>query len=238
MAMLKIAIDAGHYLGTPGKRILKSLDPSETREWVLNDRIADKVELILEGYTGHALLRVDDPTGKKEISTKNRAKVANDFEADIYISLHHNAGIKGGKGGGIVAYGAKIASKESVAWQKELYEELIAATGLAGNRSNPLPKTNYKVLTKTNMPAVLLELGFMDSKTDVPVILSEEFADQCAAAIVKVLVRRSGLVKKETPTTALYRVQVGAFSTRTKAEAQVAALKKAGFDAIIKEETT
>ena len=45
--MLKIALTAGHYLGTPGKCCLKRLDPKETKEWVLNDRIADKVEKLL-----------------------------------------------------------------------------------------------------------------------------------------------------------------------------------------------
>ena len=231
----KIALDAGHCLSTPGKRCLKSLDPNETREWVLNDRIADKVELLLMGYTGWELIRVDDTLGKKDISTSSRAKAANAFDAAFYLSLHHNAGIEGGKGGGIVAYISKNASKASAEWQAELYAELIAATGLKGNRSNPPPKNNYTVLTKTDMPAVLLELGFMDSTTDVPVILSEEYADQCAAAIVKVLVRRGGLVKKQTAPATIFRVQTGAFSTRTKAEAQVAELKKAGFDAIIKE---
>ncbi len=231
----KIALDAGHNLKTPGKRCLEALDPKETREWTLNDRIADKVEVLLQGFTGWELIRVDDTLGKKDISTSSRAKAANGFDAAIYISLHHNAGIKGGKGGGIVAYIAKNASKTSAEWQAELYKELIAATGLKGNRSNPLPKNNYTVLTKTKMPAVLLELGFMDSKTDVPIILGEAYADQCAAAIVKVLVRRGGLVKKQTAPATLYRVQTGAFSTRTKAEAQVAELKKAGFDAIIKE---
>ena len=41
--MFKIAIDAGHGLYTAGKRCLKSIDPNETREWVLNSRIAGKV---------------------------------------------------------------------------------------------------------------------------------------------------------------------------------------------------
>lgn len=231
----KIALDAGHCLSTPGKRCLASLDPSQTREWVLNDRIADKVEVLLQGYSGYELIRVDDTLGKKDISTSSRAKAANAFGAGFYLSLHHNAGIKGGKGGGTAAYISKNASKASAEWQAELYAELIAATGLKGNRSNPTPKNNYTVLTKTDMPAVLLELGFMDSQTDVPVILSGEYADQCAAAIVKVLVRRGGLVKKQTAPATIFRVQTGAFSTRTKAEAQVAELKKAGFDAIIKE---
>lgn len=232
----KIALDAGHYSKTPGKRCLKKLDPNETREWTLNDRIADKVEIQLQGYTGWELIRVDDTTGKKDIGTKNRAKAANNFGADIYISLHHNAGVKGGKGGGIVAYIAKKASAASAEWQKALYNALIAKTGLKGNRSNPMPKNNYTVLTKTDMPAVLLELGFMDSATDVPVILSEEYADQCAAAIVEVIVERGNLQKKAEAPAMRYRVQTGVFSTRTKAEDMVAALKKAGFDAIIKEE--
>lgn len=234
--MYNIVLDAGHSLSTPGKRCLRSLDPKETREWVLNDRIADKVEILLTGYTGYKLLRVDDTLGKKDISTTNRAKAANDFGADDYLSLHHNAGIEGGTGGGIVVYIAKTASKSSAEFQAELYNELIAATGLKGNRSNPMPKNNYTVLTKTKMSAALCELGFMDSKTDVPKILSEEYADQCAEAIVKVLVRRGNLVKKQTAPTTLFKVQTGAFSIRTKAEAQVAALKAAGFDAIIKEE--
>jgi hypothetical protein len=46
------------------------------------------------------------------------------------------------------------------------------------------------------MPAVLLELGFMDSKTDVPVILTEDYADKCATAIVEVVVKRGNLKKK------------------------------------------
>ena len=39
--MFKIAYCAGHYLGTAGKRVPKELDKAETREWVLNDRVAD-----------------------------------------------------------------------------------------------------------------------------------------------------------------------------------------------------
>ena len=43
MVNFKIALTAGHYKYTAGKRCLKSIDPNETREWWLNDRIADKV---------------------------------------------------------------------------------------------------------------------------------------------------------------------------------------------------
>ena len=189
----KIALTAGHYMNTPGKRCLKSIDPNETREWWLNDRIADKVEKLLKNYTGYELLRTDDTTGKRDISLTARTNAANNFKADFYLSIHHNAGIGGGTGGGIIAYVYTSVDAETLAWQKELYDALIDATGLKGNCSTPLARANYHECRETKMPAVLLELGFMDSKTDVPIILTEKFADQCAEAIVKVLVKRGGL---------------------------------------------
>ena len=94
--MFKIALTAGHYKGTPGKRCMKSLDPNETREWVLNDRICDKIEQKLKAYDGYQLLRTDDTTGATDVSLSNRTKKANSFGADFYLSIHHNAGINGG----------------------------------------------------------------------------------------------------------------------------------------------
>ena len=232
----KIALTAGHYMGTPGKRCLKSLDPKETREWWLNDRIADKVEKLLQGYTGWELLRTDDTTGKKNISLTARTNAANNWKADFYLSIHHNAGVNGGSGGGIVAYVYTKANAESIAWQKDLYSALIAATGLKGNRATPLAKANLHECRETKMPAVLLELGFIDSRTNVPIILSEAYADKCAEAIVKVLVARGKLQKKQSATEStgkLYLVQAGAYSVKANAEAQVTKLKAAGFDAII-----
>lgn len=234
MAMFRIALTAGHYKYTAGKRCMKALDPKETREWELNNRIADKVEALLaKNYTGYELLRTDDTTGEKDISLTARTNAANNFKADIYLSIHHNAGINGGTGGGIVAYVHPKASAESKAWQKALYNALISATGLKGNRSNPLTTSNLHECRETKMPAVLLELGFMDSKTDVPVILSEKFADQCAEAIVKVLVERGKLKAKTQASQSIYRVQVGAFSVRSLAEVLCNELRGKGYDAFV-----
>lgn len=232
--MFKIAVTAGHYYGTPGKRCLKSLDPNETREWTLNDRIADKVEKRLANYEGYSLIRTDDTTGKKEISLTARTNAANNFKADFYLSIHHNAGINGGSGGGIVAYTYPGTDKVTKDWQKALYDNIIKHTGLKGNRSTPLAESNLHEVRETNMPAVLLELGFMDSKTDVPVILTEKFADACADAIVEVLVKKGGLTLKKSGGK-LYRVQCGSFSKRENAVSYANRLKKDGYDAIIVE---
>lgn len=198
--MFKIALTAGHYKYTSGKRCLKKLDKNETREWVLNDRICDKVEKLLKAYEGYSLLRTDDTTGEKAIEVADRVKAANKFGADIYISVHHNAGISGGTGGGIVAYVYPKVDSTTKAWQKDLYNALIKHTGLKGNRATPLASSDLQELRETVMPAVLLELGFMDSATDVPVILTEEYADNCAKAIVEVLVKKGGLKKKPAET--------------------------------------
>ncbi len=231
----KIALNAGHGLYTAGKRCAKSLDPNGTREWVLNSRIAEKIEELLEAYTGFELLRIDDPTGAKDIALKDRTDKANKWGADFYLALHHNASKTIITGGGIVAYTYTKVNQATKDWQKALYDALIKKTGLKGNRSKPLAASNLHECRETKMPAVLLELGFMTSRTDVPIILSEKYADQCAAAIVEVLVNKGGLTKKPTAPTKTYRVQVGAYHKFENAKAMQAKLKAAGFDAIIKE---
>ena len=195
--MYNSALVAGQFLGTVGKNIPKELDPNETKEWVLNNRVCDKIEALLTGYTGHELLRIDDTTGKQNISLADRVCAANQWGADEWYEVHHNA-LNGTpwKGGGIMAFVHPNASSASCEMQKQLYDALIAATGLKGNRSEPLAKANFYTLRETKMPAVLLELGFMDSVVDAPIILTEEYADKCAAAIVEVMVQRGGLKPK------------------------------------------
>lgn len=199
--MAKIAIDAGHGLSTPGKRCMKSLDPNQTREWVLNDRVADGLEVYLKS-AGHQTLRVDDITGKKDISLDNRVKAANDWGADYYISAHHNAGIKGGKGGGTVVIIYPGTSGKTKETQKAIYENAIKEAGLKGNRSNPLTTSNLQVLRETNMPAALIECGFMDSATDIEYILDPQWSKKIALGIAKGICEVYGGTVKEVQTQA------------------------------------
>lgn len=233
--MFKIALGAGHGLNTDGKRCLKALDPKETREWQLNDRICDRVEAGLKAYDGYALLRLDDSDdGRDDVSLMTRVKLANQWGADFYLSVHHNAGVNGGTGGGIIAFSHPSGSATSVQWRDALYDALIAKTGLKGNRAQPKATANFYVLRETKMPAVLLELGFMDSKTDVPIILTDTYAQRCADAIVEVIVKRAGLKMKAVAVEdALYRVQVGAFRERANADKLCAELRAKGYSAFV-----
>ncbi|MBR7150202.1 MAG: N-acetylmuramoyl-L-alanine amidase [Oscillospiraceae bacterium] len=235
--MLKVALGAGHGINSAGKRCMKSIDPGETREWWLNDRVCDHIERYLSDYDGYELLRLDDSDdGEENVSLAERVGEANKWGADVYLSVHHNAGINGGGGGGIVCYTHPHSSKESVLWRDALYDALVARTGLKGNRSDPKTTENYYVLRETKMPAVLLELGFMDSTTDVPIILTEEHAEGCARAIVETLVERGGLTKKEALPGTLYRVQVGAFVERGNAERLMEELQEKGYKPFIVQE--
>lgn len=234
MGKFKIALGAGHCINTPGKRCMKKLDPNETREWWLNDRICDMIESNLRDYSGYELLRLDDSDdGKDDIALASRVRNANDWGADFYLSVHHNAGANGTNAGGIVAYTHPNCSKTSEEWSDLLYKRLIEKTGLKGNRSTPQAKSNLYVLRKSSMPAVLLELGFMDSKVDVPIILTEKYAQQCAEAITEVLVERGKLTKKIPENNILYRVQIGAFAQKSNAEALKKKLEADGYQAYI-----
>lgn len=194
--MFKIAIDAGHGLHTAGRRVNKALDPNQTREWTLNDRVARYIAAAAKQYENVETLRVDDTTGKKDISLSARCKAANKWGADVYISCHHNAGIKLGTGGGIVAYCYKLGTK-AAEYRDEIYAACIATGGLRGDRSNPTPEKGFDVLKKTKAPAVLTEYGFMDSRTDAPVILTEDYAKLVGYATMEGIAKAAGLRKKK-----------------------------------------
>lgn len=232
--MFKIAYDAGHYRNTPGKRLPKELDKNETREWILNDKVARYFAEAAKQYEGVELLRTDDPTGNKLIELDERADKANDWGANFYLSIHHNAAGLVFTGGGIVAYVIGRGGKAEK-YQKAIYESCIKAGGIRGNRSEPLAVANFQILRETEAPAVLMEYGFMDSKTDAPIILTDAHAKLVAYATMEGIAKVAGLKKKPVEPTVekvVYCVQTFA-GTKSGAEAMVKRLKADGYDAFI-----
>lgn len=225
---------------------MKSIDTKETREWVLNNRIANSISSKLSGYEDVEIIRLDDPTGKKDVTLTQRTDKANDEhkkkKVDILISIHHDAGIKGGSGGGITAYTQHISQSASVKYRNALYEKLIKHTGLKGNRANPKTTANFHITRESLMPAVLLELGYMDSRTDVPIIQSEKFVNDVGNAVVEFLVEEFKLVEKPRIINGIYRVgvimetQVGAYNEITNATKMFDKLNELGFKSYLRKE--
>ena len=215
----KIAVDAGHGLHTKGKRCLKKLDPNQTREWTLNSRIASQVITHLE-RCGAECLRLDDASGKQDIPLSGRVATANAAKADYCVSIHHNAGINGGTGGGAVVYVySGRHSDRADKLRESVYGGLIDAVGSFGNRSKPLASANLYLLGKTDMPAVLVEVGFMDSATDVPLILDEAWAEKAAEGIARGIARAAGIGWVEPFAPCLVRVTAGELNIRPDAAA-------------------
>jgi len=191
-----LAISAGHYLYTAGKRCDKRIDPTETREWVLNARVADFLTDMLSKYDGVKVLRLDDPTGEIPIKIEERAKVSDANHADFYLAIHHNAARDLFDGGGVVVYHYPLDRNKAQA--TELYKDVTEANGLVGNRATPIVATNelYEVAVP-QADSILLENGYMNSTVDTPIILTEQFAVNTAKGLCKFFVDYWGLELKQ-----------------------------------------
>lgn len=194
--MFKIAYCAGHYIGTAGKRLPAALDRNQTREWVLNDRVARHFAKAAEQYENVELLRTDDPTGKNFIDIPERTAKANHWGANFYLDIHHNAAGQVFTGGGVVAFSYPSSSKGKE-YRDAIYGAVISAGGIKGNRSQPKQEVAYDTLSMTNMPAVLMEYGFMDSVIDAPIILTDEYSRVVAYATMAGIAKAAGLRKKQ-----------------------------------------
>lgn len=196
---MKIAYNAGHIYATAGKRLPKELDPSQTREWTLNDRVARYFAAEMASYEGVELRRMDDPNGIEPIDIDVRVAEANKWGADFYLSIHHNAAGMIFDGGGACIYiDATGGPSERYAWA--IYKALIGATGLKGNRSDPIisgDECRLYETSATKMPCTLVEYGFMDSTVDAPIILTEEFARKAGQATARAIAAQAGLSRKE-----------------------------------------
>lgn len=165
---MKLALDAGHYKETPGKRT-----PDGIREWFLNNRVLVAFENEITKY-GVETIRTDDPTGNKETTLTQRTNKAKNAKADMLISFHHNAyQSKWGDHGGSEAWIYKGRKSEKLA--ETLLASIVKSLGL---RNRGVKYGNMHVTREVPFPSVLLEIGFMDSNTDYPVITNDAKAKE------------------------------------------------------------
>lgn len=197
MADARFALGGGHGLTTLGKEMPEGVASKAYKEWELNNRIVEYAIAELENYEGWTHIRLDDPSGKRDVPLSERTRKANDFNADILISIHHNAGAKKTSSGGLTVYAYDGSLfQRTLDLQKSLYKHLIANGGIKGNRVTPLPRANFHMLRESKMSALLPEIGFMDSTTDAPIIIKDSFAKQQGKGIAMFLVDNFNLEKK------------------------------------------
>src|SRR5699024_5036537 len=152
---------------TSGKR-----NPDDEREWKFNNEVLLACQKKLSTYTAVQLLRLDDPTGKIDIPLRTRTNKANQWGADVLISIHHNA-LSGNWGThqGIETYLYSDASKASRDIAELVQTRMVRAMGL---RNRGVKTANFHMLRESKMPAILTEGGFIDSTIDIQALRNKE----------------------------------------------------------------
>ena len=165
MAKKVMTIAAGHagFGVTPGKR-----GPDGKVEWEWNNAVVlAAIAHAKRYYPNIDVRRVDDPTGRVDVSLTERCRRANAAKAVLHVDVHHNAMSTAwfSGPGGVETYVMKPASNNpgSMAAAREIHKRIVAAMGL---KDRGVKDANFAMLRDTNMPAVLSEGGFMDSRTD------------------------------------------------------------------------
>mgnify|MGYP001348825259 CR=1 FL=1 len=189
--MKKIFLDKGHGGSDPGA-VANGL-----KEKDLTHRIVEyAMDYLQANYTGFAMRT--SRKGDETLTLSQRAKMANEWGADIFVSVHINAG--GGTGFETYVYNGGVSSR-TIALQNMLHSEILAAMRQFGNITDRGKKrANYAVLRETKMPAVLTENLFIDSN-DAKLLKNEAFLKAVGEAHARGVAKFLGLPKKGGQTT-------------------------------------
>ncbi|MCD8096484.1 MAG: N-acetylmuramoyl-L-alanine amidase [Lachnospiraceae bacterium] len=150
----KIVVDAGHNgLTDPGAVYEGRLESDDTL------RLAMAIGNIL-ARNGYDV--VYTRTGDLAQSVTQKAQLANDADADLFVSLHRNMATYPGQYDGVqmLVYdlgGEKLAMAETV-------NKNLEALGF--RNINVEARPDLAVLRRTEMPSILVEVGFIDSDKD------------------------------------------------------------------------
>lgn len=176
-----IIVDPGHGGFDPGKPGVKGLDEKD-----LNLKIA----LLLRDYLEHAGAIVimtrttdDDVDGMDGVKHKSqdmaqRKKLS--AGGDILVSIHQNSFTQPSVHGAQAFYNNK--SEEGKRLAKNI-QKSIKEYADPTNRREAKSNTNYYVLKATDMPAVIVECGFLTNPEEEEKLNSEAYQRQIALGI-------------------------------------------------------
>jgi len=172
-----IVIDAGHGGWDPG------MVSGKVEEKDINLSIAKKLQVFLEqGGATVIITRLDDSDLAKNKSgdMQIRRLIANTSKADIFVSIHqnsyHTANVKGFQA---FYFNESDNSKKLATSIQESLKEFVSPGNKLGAKANK----NYYVLKQTEMPAVLVECGFLTNHSERNRLTSDEYQEKIAWGI-------------------------------------------------------
>ncbi|SFS42419.1 N-acetylmuramoyl-L-alanine amidase family protein [Paenibacillus sp. 453mf] len=165
-----VVLDAGHgahdggAVGVTGK-----LEKDFTLSLTL------KIEALLQNNSNIEVIMTRDGDTYPELV--ERAKIANNANADIFISVHANSVAGAPSASGTETYYKKSEDK---ALADIIHKHMVKATGL---KDRKVKSANLSVLRNTDMPAALLEVGFLSNKAEEAILFDQDFQDRVAQSI-------------------------------------------------------
>lgn len=223
----KVFLDPGHGGTDPG-----AIGVNKLLEKDINLQVAKKVEALLKKQgIDVKLSRTNDST----LSLTQRSNMANTWKADCFVSIHCNAFNKLAKG--IETFSLNQNTSNLA---KDVHSEILNTKAYTLNRGTKT--ANFSVLTRTNMRACLVELGFIDNVDDAKILVEKQ--DELALGIAKGICKFLNIEYKTTPvkpptppvtppvndSKTFYRVVCGSFTNIVNAEERVEQLKELGLD--------
>lgn len=180
-----IVVDAGHG----------GIDPGANRRGVaekdINLAIALELKEVLNRYGAKVVLsRQSDielspacdneqVRGRYHRDLIARAEMAEESDADLFISIHANAASNAKRQGAVVFYCAKSEAGKLLA--ESIQAELCAVT-----QAGRLAKTaDYFVLRRNKIPAVLIEAGYITNPAERQSLQTPDYQHKLAEAIAK-----------------------------------------------------
>lgn len=184
-----IVIDPGHGGGDGG-----AVNQSNTRfEKVDNLQLGLAVKEAFAKYPDIEVIMTRETDDF--IGLQNRCDIANNANADFFISLHRNSAEEGNG----VEIWIESDSGSDNAWDKLMAEYILdwlTEVGISkrrgiqnGFRNSVSKDSNYYVNQYTNMPSCLVEMGFMTAEIDNQFFDEHlnDYADAIAGAMVELL---------------------------------------------------
>ena len=192
---MKILIDPGHGIDTPGKRSPDGL----FREYLWNRQVAD---LILEGLISAGIDASLVVTETNDVSLRTRVNrvntICNRLGASnvLLVSIHANAAGNGSawmnaKGWSCYTSKGKTKSDQVAECLYDAFEEEFQDRKIRKDMSDQDRdwEENFYVLQKSKCPAVLLENFFYDNREECAWMLQEETKRRIASAVVKGIIK-------------------------------------------------
>lgn len=176
-----IMIDPGHGgkdLGTSNKK-----NGYEEKKLTLATALLVSNHLNKLGYRT-LLTRRDDAF----VSLGGRAEIANNKEADLFVSIHYNHSSSEEAHGIEVYYYKenKTPSSKRILLSKDLGQEVLKEVIVqTGAKSRGVKQANFAVIRETDMPAILIEAGFLSNGGERTKIKDPKYMQSLALGIAK-----------------------------------------------------